>query len=124
MLVDISKGELIDKITILEIKSERIEDEVKLKNINTELDILRKLEFPTTHKATLKEINEIIWDVEERVRFLEDENNFGEEFIEQARMVYKYNDERARVKRAINVESGSHIIEEKSYATKVQRSSV
>lgn len=124
MLVDISKGELIDKITILEIKSERIKDEDKLKNVNTELEVLRKIEFPTAHKAMLKEINEIIWDVEERVRFYESENNFGPEFVEQARMVYKYNDERARIKKEINIESGSDIIEEKSYTTNVQRSSV
>jgi len=115
MLVDISKGELIDKITILEIKMERITNQERLVNVKYELDVLRQLEFETEHKPQLKKINEVIWDVEERLRKLEDLNTFDEEFIEKARMVYKFNDKRAEVKKQINLETGSDIIEEKSY---------
>lgn len=115
MLTEISKGELIDKITILEIKSERINDPEKLKNVNNELEILRKLEFPTSTKRELKIINLILWDVEDSLRIHEKDGDFGEEFIEKARSVYKLNDERCRLKKVINLNHGSNIIEEKSY---------
>lgn len=124
VLVEVSKGELIDKITILEIKDARITEEDKLANVRKELETLRALEFPTERKEALKKINEIIWDVEERLRHLETLEDFGEEFIEKARMVYKFNDERARIKKEINITSGSNLVEEKSYTTNVQRSSV
>ena len=124
VLVEISKGELIDKITILEIKDARITEEDKLANVRTELDALCALEFHTEHKGALKHVNEIIWDVEERLRHLETLEDFGEEFVEKARMVYKFNDERARIKKEINIASGSNLVEEKSYTTNVQRSSV
>ena len=115
MLVDISKGELIDKITILEIKLEKIKDETRLNNIRHEYDILKELEFETPYKEELRKVNTIIWDVEERLRELEKTDTFNEEFIDKARMVYVYNDDRARIKKIINLESGSDIIEEKSY---------
>lgn len=124
VLVEVSKGELIDKITILEIKSVRIIEEDKLVNVRRELDALRAIEFPTEQKQALKKINEILWDVEERLRYLEALGDFGEEFVEKARMVYKFNDERSRIKKDINIAHGSDIVEEKSYTTNVQRSSV
>jgi|SRR5210317_2016364 hypothetical protein len=124
VFVEVSKGELIDKITILEIKKARIVEEEKLANVRKELDALRALEFPTEHKEALKKINEIIWDVEERLRALEAVHDFGEEFVEKARMVYKFNDARASIKKEINIASGSNLVEEKSYTTNVQRSSV
>lgn len=115
MLCEISKGELIDKITILEIKSERIGDPDKLKNVRTELDALRCLEFPTPTKLELKTINQRLWDVEDSLRIHEKNGDFGPVFIEKARSVYTLNDERSRLKREINVCHGSEIIEEKSY---------
>jgi hypothetical protein len=115
MRIEVSKGELIDKITILEIKDERVTDENKLKNIRRELDTLLKYEFETPLKERLKVVNNALWDFEDGIRKLEDENDFGEKFIKLARNIYKFNDERARIKRNINVEQGSDIIEEKSY---------
>ena len=124
VLVEVSKGELIDKITILEIKDARITDDTKLANVRKELETLRALEFPTEQKAALKKINETLWDLEECLRHLETLEDFGEEFIEKARMVYKFNDERSRIKKEINITCGSNLVEEKSYTTNVQRSSV
>lgn len=115
MLCEISKGELIDKITILEIKSEYIKDPEKLRNVNNELEILRRLEFPTSTKLELKTVNQLLWDVEDSLRIHESEGDFGEEFIEKARSVYKLNDERCRLKKVINLSHNSNIIEEKSY---------
>jgi hypothetical protein len=115
MLVEISKAELIDKITILEIKDERIQDETRLKNVRHELDILRKIEFKTPLKDELKRVNNTIWDLEDGIRKLEETRDFGDEFINLARNIYKFNDERARIKRVINLEEGSNIVEEKSY---------
>jgi hypothetical protein len=116
MLIEVSKGELIDKITILEIKSERVKDTDKLININKELEILKSQEFHTELKESLKKINETLWDIEDAVRIHEKMGDFGDLFIEKARSVYKFNDERCRIKRMINIEQGSEIIEEKSYA--------
>ena len=115
MLVEISKAELIDKITILEIKCERIKDDEKLKNIHHELKILQELEFHTDSKEELKSVNQMIWDLEDRIRILENAGDFGSEFIDKARNIYKFNDERARIKKTINLEQGSNIVEEKSY---------
>ena len=115
MLVDISKGELIDKITILEIKNEKITDVEKLKNIRHELDVLQKYEFETLLKQDLKQVNNTIWDLEDGIRNLEKVEDFGADFIDKARNIYKFNDERARIKKLINLEQGSDIIEEKSY---------
>ena len=115
MLVEISKGELIDKITILEIKDEKITDPEKLKNVRHELETIRKLEFPTPVKEKLIEVNRKLWDVEDDLRVLEKEGKFDDEFIEKARSVYKLNDERSRLKKTINIEQGSNFVEEKSY---------
>ena len=122
MKVDISKGELIDKITILEIKIDRIKDKTKLKNIKNELDILCKLEFDTKHKHSMRDVNERIWDCEELIRKMSKENPLYQtdipirhEFIKCAMNIHVFNDERARIKKLINVETGSEIVEEKSF---------
>ena len=122
--VELAYGELLDKITILQIKSERITDEDKLANVNKELGLLNKL-WNMDEKSSvdisseftaLKEINEKIWDIEDGIRDKERVKEFDEKFIELARSVYFSNDKRAEIKRAINLKLGSELIEEKSYA--------
>lgn len=121
--VPVSFGELIDKITILEIKSERIGDPAKLANVRTELDLLNATwnAAPAARtdiaaeRAGLRAVNEALWDIEDRIRIKEKAKAFDAEFIELARSVYVRNDERAAVKRAINEKLGSTLIEEKSY---------
>jgi len=122
--VDLAYGELLDKMTILQIKSERITDENKLSNVNKELDLLNNL-WKLDKKSSvdiaseftaLKEINEKIWDIEDGIRDRERVKEFDQEFIELARSVYFSNDKRAEIKRAINLKLGSDLIEEKSYA--------
>lgn len=115
MRIEVSHGELIDKITILEIKDERVKDEEKLKNIRHELDVLLKYEFETSHKQDLKHVNNTLWDLEDGIRKLDRENDFGSKFIDMARNIYKVNDERSRIKKLINIEHDSDIVEEKSY---------
>lgn len=115
MKVDISNGELIDKITILEIKMERIKDESRLLNVSNELNILSTLEFKTSLKDELKSVNESIWDCEDKIRNLTKLNIYDESFIECAKQIHILNDERARIKKQINFDTKSNIIEEKSY---------
>ncbi len=120
---EIAIGELLDKITILEIKKERISDKKKLKNINTELNSLRrtlKQMIKTTPELEqlvkdLKQTNATLWDIEDAIREKERQKRFDLEFIELARSVYIENDKRCAIKRKINAASGSQIIEEKSY---------
>ncbi len=122
--VDISPGELIDKITILEIKLERIEDAAKLANIQVEYDTLTKArddaiapsETLQDMSARLKRINESLWEIEDDIRDQERAKDFGEAFIKLARAVYVTNDKRMEVKREINDFLGSRLVEEKSYA--------
>jgi len=121
--VPVSFGELLDKIAILEIKSERIADATKLVNIRRELDALNRTwsAHPaaavdiTGLRAALKAVNERLWVIEDDIRLQEKAQNFGAEFIRLARSVYFENDERARIKRDINLELGSAYVEEKSY---------
>ena len=121
--VDIAPGELIDKITILFIKSERIREATKLENIRMELEILSATrdKFLKSSKALeeltkkLKKVNERLWVIEDDIRGCEATKDFGSHFIKLARAVYQNNDERARLKREINLLLGSKIIEEKSY---------
>ena len=122
VLVPISVGELIDKIVILEIKSERIKNANQLANIAIELGALRAVRLGDvdrarldTLSAELKRVNAKLWDVEDSIRECDARGDFGDNFIELARAVYRFNDERARLKKAINVESGSRLVEEKSY---------
>ena len=123
ILAEISAGELVDKITILEIKKNKISDENKLKEIDKELNslnntmdkfILEKSKI-LTFKDQLKEINLKLWDIEDGKRLAEKNSQFDETFIELARSVYKFNDERAKIKLAINNALGSNIKEVKSY---------
>ena len=121
--VEISIGEFFDKITILEIKKERIHDEEKLANITRELDALNALleQLPFSRGDVrdevdeLKSINEKLWVIEDDIRDKESEKAFDQQFVELARSVYFTNDRRSEVKRAINLKLGSNFIEEKSY---------
>ena len=122
--VEVSFGEYLDKLTILQIKSERIKDPNKLINVNRELELLQttwqqrpesKVDL-STELRQLKAVNEKLWDIEDNIRGKERNNNFDTGFIELARAVYFTNDERARIKRIINEKLGSELIEEKSYA--------
>ncbi len=122
--VPVSPGELLDKITILEIKAERITDEAKLQNVKVELALLIQTwgQSSVDHDAvlslrqTLKEINQTLWDIEDRIRVKEAKKEFDQEFVDLARSVYVQNDQRAAAKKEINVLLGSRIVEEKSYA--------
>ena len=119
----ISLGELIDKITILEIKNEKINDKEKLKNISNELDkffsLLNSLQLSKKdldkYSKQLYVVNKKLWETEDILRALENEKSFNKEFIENARNVYKLNDERFRIKNKLNKQFSSEIIEEKSY---------
>jgi len=123
LLVPISPGELIDKITILEIKSARMTDAAKLHNVRTELTALNETWRASAYSAVdisaewtgLRDVNGQLWDIEDRIRDKERESLFDAEFIELARAVYVTNDERAAIKRRINTKLGSSLVEEKSY---------
>lgn len=121
--VPVSPGELLDKITILRIKSLRIRDAAKLVNVRLELDLLLET-WATLGAATrdvaadeqaLQAVNEKLWEIEDRIRDKEAARSFDQDFIELARAVYHHNDERAAIKKRINVALGSRIVEEKSY---------
>lgn len=121
--VPISYGELIDKLTILEIKVERIKDAAKLANVHNEHELLRETWSQASvssdiseERAKLKAVNQRLWDIEDRIRDKERQKCFDAEFIELARSVYFENDERAAIKRTINTKLGSALVEEKSYA--------
>ncbi|RZU98187.1 DUF6165 family protein [Spiribacter vilamensis] len=121
--VPLSFGEVLDKITILEIKSERITDPGKLKNVRFELEALNRIwhdEVRMTPEITelrtqLKTVNEALWEIEDGIRDLEARQSFQEDFVRLARSVYFTNDRRAAIKKAVNEGLGSRLIEEKSY---------
>ena len=123
ILAPISAGELVDKITILRVKAERIGDAAKQANVLKELRLLEALAaeaLPALPRlvaltAELTEINAALWDIEDAKRDCERRQDFGPEFVRLARAVYLENDRRAAIKRAINEETGSDLIEEKSY---------
>ncbi len=123
ILAEISAGELIDKITILEIKKEKISNKEKLVEVNKELISLNETLKKSINneskilnfKNDLKNINLKLWDIEDGKRSAEKNNKFDEKFIQLARNVYKFNDERAKIKLAINNALGSNIKEVKSY---------
>ena len=123
ILVPVSFGELLDKISILQIKSERIDDAAKLANIHAELSALDKtwLAHPAAVKdiarlrAALKAVNERLWDIEDNIRLQDKAQAFDADFVALARSVYLQNDERARIKKDINLALGSGYVEEKSY---------
>ena len=122
--VELSVGELLDKISILQIKTERIVDRCKLENINKELDALMSLWNDSIYSNSnleseindLKTINEELWDIEDKIRDKERNKIFDKGFIELARAVYITNDKRADIKRIINSKTRSELIEEKSYS--------
>jgi hypothetical protein len=121
--VPVSAGELLDKITILRIKSQRIRDAAKLANVRLELDLLERtwatlgpaIQAVTADEQALQAVNEQLWDIEDRIRDKEATRSFDQDFIELARAVYHRNDERAAIKKRINVALGSRLVEEKSY---------
>ncbi|MBB5015262.1 DUF6165 family protein [Rehaibacterium terrae] len=123
ILVPVSYGELLDKIAILQIKSERIGDPAKLANVRKELDALEATwaAHPASRediadlRAALKAVNERLWAIEDDIRLKEKAQAFDDEFIRLARSVYFENDERARIKKDINLKLGSAYVEEKSY---------
>lgn len=127
ILVPVSFGELLDKIAILQIKAERITDPAKLGNVRNELSALESvwLAHPAASsdaglgiaelRQRLKAVNERLWDIEDDIRLKEKAQAFDEEFVRLARSVYFENDERARIKKAINLALGSAYVEEKSY---------
>ena len=121
--VPVSYGELLDKIAILQIKSERMSDAAKLANVRRELEALDAswAAHPASRqdiaalRAQLKAVNERLWAIEDDIRIREKAQDFGAEFVRLARAVYFENDERARIKREINQALGSDLVEEKSY---------
>ncbi len=115
-----SHGEIIDKLTIIEIKLEKIDDPEKRKNIEKEYKVLLEaaaciLSRDNPLYRQLKEVNLRLWEIEDKIRDLERNKDFGEEFIRTARSVYQQNDLRAALKRQINEQTGSGLMEEKSY---------
>lgn len=125
ILVPLSPGELLDKITILRIKSARLRDRGQLDHVARELALLEErwaAAVPqhaplAAERTALEQVNEQLWDIEERIRAHEAAQRFDQEFIELARSVYLRNDERAAIKRRINLALNSAIVEEKSYTT-------
>ncbi len=123
IMIEVGPGELIDKITILRIKSERMSDEAKLANVRHELAVLDAARNANLEDSAelrrleegLKAVNEALWVIEDDIRQCEADKDFGPTFIELARSVYKQNDKRAALKKEINVLTGSRIVEEKSY---------
>lgn len=120
MKIEVSNGEIADKLTIIEIKLQQIKDDAKLKNLKNEYKVLNEAVAKIIKKdhplyQELLKINQELWDIEDKIRDLERDKNFGEEFIKTARAVYFTNDKRSEVKRKINDLTGSNLIEEKSY---------
>jgi hypothetical protein len=119
----VSPGELLDKITILRIKSRRIHEAAKVANVRLELDLLERTwatlgaaaRQVSADEQALQAVNEQLWDIEDRIRDKEAAGSFDQDFIELARAVYHHNDERAAIKKRVNVTLGSRIVEEKSY---------
>ena len=123
ILIPISPGELLDKITILQIKSERIADPAKVANVTTELEMLEKVwreavsddDVIRALSTELRKINEELWEIEDDIRDEERNKRFGDRFVELARAVYVTNDKRAEAKKKVNLHLNSSIVEEKSY---------
>jgi len=121
MKIEVSHGEIVDKLSILNIKKDNIFDEVKLVNINKEYLYLHKIVFSDLNISydddylRLLEVNKKLWDIEDKIRDKERNKEFDDEFIELARSVYHTNDIRANIKKEINVKYGSQFVEEKSY---------
>jgi hypothetical protein len=125
MKVEISDGEVLDKLSILEIKLENIADEAKLANIQKEHDVIKRtIGEPTWHEHVfrkfgfydqLRELNGALWEIEDAIRLKEKAQEFDSVFVQLARQVYQTNDKRAEIKKEINIYTGSELLEEKSY---------
>jgi len=120
MKIEVSNGEIIDKLTIIQIKLERIKDKAKLLNLQKEYDELVKISSSIISTddplyLSLYKINCDLWDIEDHIRDLERLKDFGDDFISTAREVYFKNDKRSEIKREINIRTSSGLIEEKSY---------
>ena len=123
IFIEVGPGEMIDKITILAIKSERMTAPEKLKNVRHELAVLQKAKSENIEETAelealqdkLKAVNEALWEIEDDIRQCEADKDFGDTFVQLARSVYIQNDKRAEIKKEINLLVGTAIIEEKSY---------
>jgi hypothetical protein len=120
MKIEVSNGDIIDKLTIIQIKLERIKDKVKLVNLQKEYDILLKASSSVISTSdplykALYGVNCELWDIEDHIRDLERKKDFGNDFVCTARAVYVKNDKRSELKREINIKTSSGLIEEKSY---------
>ncbi len=120
MKIEVSNGEIIDKLTIIQIKLERIKEKSKLNNLRREFDILSEAASGIIHQddplyKALYKVNCGLWDIEDHIRDLERNKDFGQDFIETARSVYFMNDKRSEIKREINIRTASGLLEEKSY---------
>ena len=120
MKIEVSNGEIIDKLTIIQIKLERIKEKAKLVNLKKELDVLIQassliLNTSDPLYVSLYQVNSELWDIEDHIRDLERKKDFGSDFIATARAVYIKNDRRSELKREINIKTSSGLIEEKSY---------
>jgi predicted nucleic acid-binding Zn-ribbon protein len=120
MKIEVSNGEIADKLTIIEIKLEKIKDEAKLSNLKNEYEVVNQAMSTIMDKShplyrQLYEINTRLWAIEDHIRDLERAKDFGDDFVQTARSVYFINDDRSDVKRKINEETGSKLFEEKSY---------
>ena len=120
MKIEVSNGEIVDKLTIIEIKLKHINDNSKQKNLQIEYEVLNAAVAKIIKKdheyyKELLKINQELWDIEDRIRDLERDKDFGKEFVKVARAVYFTNDKRSEVKRQINELTGSKLVEEKSY---------
>jgi len=120
MKIEVSIGEIVDKLSILQIKTQFIKDEIKLKNVKTEYDYLYNIVFnemkiEQSDFSDMVSINQKLWKIEDDIRDKERDKEFDNVFVELARSVYVTNDERAEVKKGINVKYGSLFVEEKSY---------
>jgi len=127
MKLEVSNGEIVDKFTILQIKKEKITNPIALANVAKEwemlvpivVDIVDEYDNGSHHHAKLLRINTELWEIEDKLRVLEDEYLFKDEFIQLARRVYKVNDTRAQVKKEINLMTNSKLVEEKFYTTNI-----
>ena len=120
MKIEVSNGEIVDKLTIIEIKLKHINDKNKIKNLQTEFEILNDAVAKIINKEhnfykELLKINQELWNIEDCIRDLEQDKDFGKEFVKVARAVYFTNDKRSEIKRQINEFTGSKLAEEKSY---------
>ena len=120
MKIEVSNGEIADKLTIIEIKLSKIRDEAKLTNIRNEYAVVKEAMstiMDTSHPLyrQLYDINSKLWEIEDHIRDLERARNFGDDFVQTARSIYFINDDRSEVKRKINEHTGSKLFEEKSY---------